>query len=273
MTAPDPKALKILFDTYWSSAGWKSEQDRNPATEDFEYAESAGLMFDRSSFTHDEIVARAMQVTREIQAQDVADAFLSSLGSRQLQWRSALGSLAVMSHLRGHGMTGGGRHCSVCGQSPRSEDVDWNVLNFERHKWGGVRHDHVSYAWFDLDRFNSITIREPSDEDVAIFRSILQAIEAAPPETTADKLEKHLGPILKSNKDERGILIAILGFVGILETTEYPGYRNSFIRADERHIPSRRFVDMPYPACWWKRTDGVNHDAVSYWFGHRLGKG
>ena len=25
-----------------------------------------------------------------------------------------------------------------------------------------------------------------------------------------------------------------------------------------------------YPACWWTGADGVNRDAVDYWFGHLL---
>ena len=32
----------------------------------------------------------------------------------------------------------------------RDEHIDWNVLNFERLKWGGVRHGEPSYMAFDL---------------------------------------------------------------------------------------------------------------------------
>jgi len=271
MTDPDPKALKILFNTFWSSSGWKDGKNRTIPAEDFEHAKSAGLMFPSSSFTHDEIVAKAIHVAKAITPQHVADAFLSSLGSRQLQWRSALGSYAVLSLLPEHELEGD-RNCCTCGEHPKSDDEDWNVLNFERHKWGGVRHSQIPYAWFDLQQLKSSPPPEPSEEDIGILRTILQAVESAPSATTANKLEKRLGPLLKSNKDERGILIAILGLAGILETSEHPGFRRSFIRADQRDLPSRHFVDMAYPACWWRRTDGVNQEAVSYWFGHRLGE-
>lgn len=40
----DKKALQILFDTYWSSRGWKRDQTTDAA--DFEYARRAGYMFD-----------------------------------------------------------------------------------------------------------------------------------------------------------------------------------------------------------------------------------
>lgn len=222
-------------------------------------------------------IAKAPSVAGETSARDVADAFLSSLSSRRLDWRSALGSYAILSHLKVHALELGGlgsrQSCTVCGEFLDSHDEDWSVQNFERHKWGGVRHPQVPYAAFDLQQFKAAAPPRPSDNDVAIFRELLRAIEAASPDTTADKLHKHLGPMLKPNKDERDILIAILGIAGILETKEHPGFLLRFIRADERHIPSRRFIDMSYPACWWRRSDGVNHEAVSYWLGHRLENG
>ena len=270
MSTPDPKALKILLSTFWNPSGRNDCKDRSITAEDFEYAKSAGLMFEPSSFTHDEIVAKAIHVEKDFTPQDVADAFLSSLGSRQLQWRSALGSYAVLSHLPKHKFEGN-ICCGTCGHYQKPQDEDWNFLNFARHKWGGVRHDQIPYAWLDLQQLKSSPAPEPSGEDIGIFRSILHAVESAPPATTAEKLEKHLGPLLKSNKDERKILIAILGLAGILETKEHPGFRRSFIHADHRELPPRHFVDMAYPACWWRRTDGVNQEAVSYWFGHRLG--
>jgi hypothetical protein len=30
------------------------------------------------------------------------------------------------------------------------------------------------------------------------------------------------------------------------------------------------FVGMAYPACWWRRSDGINQEALVYWFGHLL---
>jgi hypothetical protein len=53
----DQKAVKILFDKYWSSSGWR---DKEIFPEDFEYAKSKGVMFDPISLSHDEIVKRAV---------------------------------------------------------------------------------------------------------------------------------------------------------------------------------------------------------------------
>jgi hypothetical protein len=268
MQSLDKKALKILCDTYWGANGWKDF--RVTPADDFAYARAAGLMFEQSSRSHDENVCYAKRIVDEITSEAVADAFVVSLGSRRLDYRSALGSFAFLRHFPVHKGVANDLQCKTCGEYLRTSNEDLNVLNFERFKWGGVRHDKLRYALFDLEQFLSITPPYPSDEDVSILRSLFAAIEASPEKTTADTLEKYLAPVLKSNKSERQTLIAILGLTGILGTSQHPGYLRSFIPYSDREIPSRRFVDMTYPVCWWRRSDGINSEAVDFWFGKYL---
>ena len=71
--------------------------------------------------------------------------------------------------------------CQVCqshgllGQA-RYEQADLNVLNFERLKWGGVRHGDLLYTYFDLREFAKEVVDEPTEADLTLFRCILQAI-------------------------------------------------------------------------------------------------
>jgi hypothetical protein len=155
--------------------------------------------------------------------------------------------------------------------------LDWfvelenlNVLNFERLKWGGVRHESPTYAAMDLELFLRDTPASPTSEDIGIFRNILSAIESAPRHVTSSGLQKYLAGALKSNKAERDGLVAILGFCGILETAGHPGFFKAFIPAGKRSLPHRRFIDMPYPVCWWTRDEGINREAVEEYFGHVL---
>jgi hypothetical protein len=270
MITPDKKALKILFDTYWGAGGWKDSRETSP--EDLEYAKAAGVMFVPSSRSHDEIMDRAVRIASEVSRIAVADAFVASLGSRRLDLRSALGSFAVLRHFPSHEAESNGRQCKICGEYDQSTNEDLNVLNFERFKWGGVRHDIAGYALFDLEQFSTARSSPPTDEDIGILRALIGATESAPDNTTADALQKHLAPVMKSNKSENETLVAILGLTGILGTDQHPGYLKSFVRSDERELPSRRFVDMTYPACWWSRSDGINTEAVEFWFGHHLNK-
>lgn len=57
----DKKAKRILLQTFWRSGGWK-QGTRVFAGEKFEYARSCGLMFDPLTITHDELVARIIEL-------------------------------------------------------------------------------------------------------------------------------------------------------------------------------------------------------------------
>ena len=81
----DKKAKKILFNTYWSSKGWKDESERCTSQEDFEYAKQKGLMFDRITISHDECVKKVVKLANSITQEQVAKAFLCSLSTRRLE--------------------------------------------------------------------------------------------------------------------------------------------------------------------------------------------
>ena len=263
----DKKALKILFSTYWSSSGWKADSERLTPPDDLRYAKRAGVMFDPIRLSHGDIVRRAIEARSRIEPHAVAAAFLASLTTRRLELRSALGSYAVLLHFPPHEHHDRRKRCPVCGEyNTPDEDVDLNVLNFERFKWGGVRHDQPIYATFDLERFASLDPPSPTGADVAIFRRILREIESVPPETTAPQLEKSFVGILPSNKAEREILVNILGYSGVLAVPDHAGFSNGFVRSDERQLPPQRFVEMGYPACWWRGRFGIDEAALRSWF-------
>ena len=265
----DKKAIKILSDTYWTSAGWRKTPLVSP--EALEYAKTAGVMFDAFQATHDQIVARAMAAALEVDQRSVANGFVASLQTRQLDIRSALGSLAFLKNFPDHKYEVQRTYCPICGiycKESNAEDV--NVLNFERHKWGGIRHDQPLYAAIDLELFRCASPLVPTESDIALLKAILAAIEAAPESTTAMELQKLFTSLLKSNKAERDVLIGILGLCGILETSKHVGYLRRFIPWNKRELPIRRFVDLKYPACWWTGRDGINKDAIQSWFGHLL---
>ncbi len=266
----DKQALQILFNTYWSSSGWKPEKDRhNLSPEDFAFAKSKELMFDPVKLDHAETLNKLSTSIRSLNKRIVADGFLSSLSTRRLDWRSALGSYAVFQNLPAHIPTKDGRRCNICGFYLNDSEHDLNVLNFERFKWGGVRHDDLVYAAMDLDLFLKNTPPPPTVEDIQIFRNIVSEI-ANSPKVSSAALHTSFSKTLKSNKSERDFLIAIFGFCGILGTPEHPGFTDSFVPFNRRELPDRHFVDMPYPACWWRSDIGINQSRLKEYFGHVL---
>ncbi|HET9953129.1 MAG TPA: hypothetical protein VFQ61_01425, partial [Polyangiaceae bacterium] len=198
---PDNRALRTLFDTYWSPSGWRPEGERlqNPGA--IEHAKRCGVMFEPTIIDHDEVITRLISARDRLNPRLVGDAFLASLTTRRLDLRSALGSYSVFRHMPVHRANSAVGACSVCGlfgSSGQSEDL--NVLNFERFKWGGVRHDQPLYATLDLELLLKERPPHPTNEDIRLLKLILEALRDAPPSTTSAQVQRFLPKALKSNK-------------------------------------------------------------------------
>lgn len=271
MKPVDKRALKALLSTYWDSGGWKAEGERSIDPAEFAHAKSAGVMFDTPLvMDHECLVEKLRDIIQHTNLRRVSDAFIASLSSRRLDLRSALGSYAVFQHLPTHEAVVGSLRCATCGTYLKDSAHDLNILSFERWKWGGVRHDHSIYAFFDLKIFSEQEAPNLTTEDVRILRELLDVIRSVDNTMTSGRLEATFAKFLKSNKAERDILISILGFCGILRTPGHPPYSNRFIPVSQRELPDRRFVDMSYPACWWTGSDGIDENEVIRHFGHVL---
>ena len=249
---------------YWSSQGWR-EPPAKLDQESFDRLVSAGLMFvDDQTRPHDAWVADARSAADGIEPAEVGTAFLTSLASRRLDLRSALGSFAVARHLPTHNYSPNHGRCRVCGLAS-SQDADRNMMSFERFKWAGVRRDDLTYAALDLELFHRAPRLPLGEGDLVLGRRLLDAIASAPPDFTAPKLARSLS-FIKGNKDERRVLLDILAVAGVLETPDHPGYRERFVDMHLREHTDAHFEDSVYPLWWWRGRHGVNLNAVSEWF-------
>lgn len=273
----DEKAKKILFQTYWSKNGWKDEYTITP--EDFAYAKEKGLMFDTITISHDDCIKQIIEIVSSISIEQVVKAFLSSLSTRRLDWRSGIASYYIAKLLTPHqyvpievgcscidnGRIAVANTCGVCKNvkygvigNEKYIDVDLNVLNFERIKWGGVRHGELIYTLFDLEQFKKEQIIDPSKIDIEIFKTILSSIKACKtgdfPSVLCDKLKAI--PNLKSNKDERTVIIEILACIGILRPLSY-----------DRAVNGKN--DWTYIE-YWRGEDGYDEKIVEQYFGKYL---
>ncbi len=256
------KGLKILYRMYWNSGGWTKE---DPTAEDFALAKSAGYLFDPAPVrAHDETLQALREVLSKITAEDVANAFLYSLSTRELQYRSALGSyyyaLAIPEHSHNESAA-----CYFCNWMPTD---NYNLLNFERYKWGGVRHTSPEYALFDLEQFMLLPKVTPTNTDKAIFKSILSAIQELPPSQKIGRYRELITKknLLKSNKSEVEVLLNILGICGILSGEDAPCYCERFADVWQRS-PIENTNDYEYPVNRWHVSDGVNEEHFRKVFG------
>jgi hypothetical protein len=266
--AADKRALRILSSTFWSSSGWKHSPDI--ASEDFAYAKSAGVMFDPRRINHDQKVDWAISCRSRISKRAVTNAFLASLTSRRLDWRSALGSFAVSLNLPLHSWSRKDPspfNCGVCGlYDKKNLQEDLNVLNFERFKWGGVRHTDPLYIGFDLEQFLLEEPIEPKEADVKLMKEVLNLARSSPRDAKLSFLVKALSKILPSNAYERRTVIGILGFCGILEDSSKPGFFKGFPPYSRREEVRWCKNDWPYPVQWWNGSCGVSDEAAAFWF-------
>jgi hypothetical protein len=267
----DKKAVEILFDTHWTSKGWRSPFVTAPS--DLAYAISKGVMFPPALLAHDETLQRLRNLCDTISPSRLGDAFLVSLGSREPALRSALGSFAVARFRPAHqfdvhpaapvGRTVPCRDCQLWLTPTEAQGEDLNVLNFERLKWGGVRHSKVFYQVFDLEQFLALTPRQPTGEDVAHFHRILATIRVLPPNATAGHFEKALSSVIPSNKSERRQLIEVLCLCGVLS---YPGYHHYFDDTEPPKDRPYRDTDWGIPAMYWRAQDGYSTEHLQEYF-------
>ncbi|MBQ7776538.1 MAG: hypothetical protein IJ379_11525 [Lachnospiraceae bacterium] len=276
----DKKAKKILFNTFWSSKGWKMDEERQITPEDFTYAKENGLMFDPITISHDECVKKVIELAGSITMEQVAKAFLCSLSTRRMDWRSAVTSYSIAKcfeeheyapeasgvwYVDGVPVPSKVTHCKVCKEMEYEvisreiyEEEDLNVLNFERLKWGGVGREALLYIFFDLEQFAKGETPEPTKEDIAIFKRILQVIDSCNPTDYPGALRDKLADVegLKTNKNERFVMVEILACIGVLTPKSY-------------NRPVAGKFDWTY-ATYWRGEDGYDKDVVEKYFGRYL---
>ena len=257
-------AVKLLLSGYWDKSGWKKPSF---SADEIRVLDEAGLLRPTETLDHEQALTWAFQAKENITSTAVADAFLYSLKSRDLRYRSALGSFAHVYHMPAHEHhRAEGFHsniCSVCGFGEwQGNNVDFVVLNFERHKWGGVRHNQLVYIAYDLELFKKLpTAPTPKKEDREI---LLRILEAAASSKTLSALQKSLAKIVKSNDSERSTLCQILAYAGILCPTDCPSFANGFVNWHQRGDGNPK-GDSEYPLGWWK-GESYCETGVDYWF-------
>lgn len=264
---PDPRALKILLRYYGSSRGGPSLKDKPLTPDDFAYANSMGFPFGSVFLTHDQIMQRLLAVLARTTRRAVTNAFLFSLSSRRLDYRSAFGSFTVFQFFAEHPAPPARISCEYCGsylEMPFAQSL--STLNYERHKWGGVRHNQPIYAILDLELFQALPPVTPTAQDIDIFKNMLAVIRAVPPKTTSTALQKHLTGILEGSKGERDNIVAMLGFCGVLANPKYPSYSKAFVPASARE----HYTEMDYPASYWRGMHGIDESELKRWFGYVL---
>ena len=263
------KGLKILLNAY------KGIGNPSWTEEEFELAKREGYMFDYPEYmSHEDTLKELKAVIAKITPEMAANAFLYSLSTRKLEYRSALGSYWYAVSIPDHEFNKE-QVCHYCCWSPWSKKpkkMDYllglNDLNYDRYKYGGIEHTSLNYTLFDLQQFLKLPKYEHTAEDEQILHDILHCVDELAPKNKASALQKTITAkkILKSNKDEIDILLDILGICGVLSSEDAPCYAVRFVNEFDRSPPEDT-NDREYPLNHWRALDGINTERYKTVFG------
>ncbi|MFN8288224.1 MAG: hypothetical protein U0V74_15825 [Chitinophagales bacterium] len=240
------KAKRILFKAYWGNRGWKENEDRGMDRDDFEYAKSKGLMFDHLNITRESLLEKLTTLVQQTEKKKLSDAFLGSLSNRKVHWRSALASYANSVRI----LAAPELNQAYLGYGI---NIDLNILNFERLKWGGVRHFIGVYNYLDLLLFKNEQIPEPTENDKGLMKTLLETIDNAEGDCTPARLRAKLKDIIPGSKQELHLLIEIMACAEILKA----------------NTPGRPLTGKAdwFFAIDWRGEDKYNRAALQNYFG------
>ena len=279
------EGLKSLFALY-KGTNWS---EISITEEELAIARRQGYLFDYPKFeSHLESLNRRHDLLSKIDPKDISNAFLFSLSTRKLEYRSALGSYYYLSSVPEHvfmkshneTLAAAGVHCYLCGwtawetiPSRQSIKSGYNFYNLLRYKYGGspIGSMTINYALFDLERFLDLPKVMPTEEDKRILMEILSCVDRLNSSDKAGRLRETItkAKILKSNKDELSVLLGELGICGILASNDFPAYDTYFADEYERG-PVEYKNDFAYPLNRWHARDGINTLKLNAVFGLAL---
>lgn len=272
------QAIKILFKAFDIKKTNGKYITFSLSDEEYLYAMQKGIMFPyRNTIGHDECIKQLQELVKQITPEEVASAFLYSLSTRKPEYRSALGSYWYAAALPAHESTDK-TSCDICDwdtyndlKCPKEYKNQYNCLNYERFKYGGVRHTKVQYALFDLSEFLKLPKVTHTKQDEKIMIDILKCVYELKPDNKAGALQKLITSkrIFPSNKNEVMVILDILGICGILESREHHCYDEGFYDCINRNPPELT-NDYAYPVNWWRAKDGINTARIKKVFGSYL---
>ncbi len=220
---------------------------------------------------HDSFVRALRSAVDGISPTQARDAFIASLGSAPLRFRSVLGHYAYAANFPDHRFEPTLGHqsymCRECGLSA-NVDIDPDEHAEDRQK-GQFLIDEPVAAMLDLENFKANATPTPTPADFEIFDKMLATIAKLPKKARASALLKAWSFVPRTNKYSRDAMVATFGACGLLETIDHPGCLTRWVSFWEyEEVPSLS-GEMKPPEAWWTASDGVNRAALDLLFKHK----
>lgn len=215
--------------------------------------------------THDGVLAELTKLSKSIDGDAIAGAFVASLGEKPGYWRAPLIALAAARAVKKHalGATFSGGQCRECGL-PRKSKLEG------MHEAGQCLPGDLAGALVVLREVaKRAPPPAPTKDDVARLSRLLALVGELPADAREGKLSDAIAKarLVRGSKYDRRHVIETLGACGILETPDHPGFTTRWTSfASRQDRPSSR-VECDPPIAFWTAANGVNAANVKRWFG------
>lgn len=221
--------------------------------EEVEYIKEMDLLREDIPVTEKEFITNLEKMLTEISLEEVSNAFLYSLSTRDLDYRYILASYI---YARSWLKYDRGKEYKI------PKKITPTFFNWLKYCSGGIWGE-IHKPYYYLSEFLNMEKKFPKEEDYQILREILSFADNFDKTKTATMLRNELAKekLFPSNKDEVTGLLETLGICGILETKEHRGFWDSFTPMFERDSGDLRQY-FSYPFHWWKGKDRVNYENV-----------
>ena len=241
----DKKSKKILMN-------YMNDTKRNLLSyEEIAYAKEQGAILENLPISSEEAISILTQSLKYISLNDVANAFLYSLSTRDMEYRYILASYVyAVSWLK----FDRGRTDKVPSQLNRK------FYNWVKYKGGGIWGE-IGKPIFYLNEFTHMDKKIPTNIDKDILEKIISISSTMSDQSTGIMLCKKIqeSKLLPCNKSEIIGILETLAICGILETPEHKGYIHSFTTPLMRDTGNLK-QSLSYPLNWWHGENKVNYD-------------
>lgn len=221
--------------------------------EEVDYIKEKELLKDNIVITEKEFIHNLEKIFTKVSLEEVSNAFLYSLSTRDLDYRYILASYIYAKSWLKYDK---GKEYKV------PKEITATFFNWVKYCSGGIWGE-IAKPYYYLSEFLNMEKKIPKEEDYQILKKILLFADKFDEEKTATMLRNELAKekLFSSNKDEVTGLLETLGICGILETKEHKGFWDSFTPMSERDSGDLRQY-FSYPFHWWKGKDRVNYENI-----------
>lgn len=255
------KSIKAYYRSQWT----KVTQD----PESLSLLHANNMIFSDEEMTHDELIATLLQEKKRADQTSVVASFLIGLENSQAEKRAALSAYAITLNFPDHGFTSAhGIQCDVCGAF-ENKKRNMTLCNLARYSAGVSGSGSPEDLYLFLREHNKASL--PQVKSVSMLEKVLTVLRASEPNDKPVTMEKKIRAIAGIDMDQeqsRGLL-DLLGQIGILETGKHKGFVHQYTYMGLAPRKSSS-TDWSYPVDFWTGKDGVNEEAVNFWFGDYL---